>query len=74
MTEKDIKPIPRYIMDKIYRRDLKIEPWQTSTVRYYAYLTVWKKELIKVTAYTAFILRNVMSAIWSITTSDTATA
>ena len=62
-------------MDKIYRRDLKIEPWQTSTVRYYAYLTVWKKELVKVTVavatirtsiglasrlpYTAFILRNV---------------
>ena len=55
MTEKDIKPIPRYIMDKIYRRDLKIEPWQTSTVRYYAYLTVWKKELVKVTVAVATI-------------------
>lgn len=49
MTEKDIKPIPEYIMDSIYKRDLKIEPWQTNTVRYYAYLTVWKKELVKVT-------------------------
>ena len=55
MTEKDIKPIPRYIMDEIYRRDLKIEPWQTSTVRYYAYLTVWKKELVKVTVAVATI-------------------
>ena len=55
MTEKDIKPIPKYIMDQIYRRDLKIEPWQTSTVRYYAYLTVWKKELVKVTVAVATI-------------------
>lgn len=45
MTEKDIKPIPEYIMDSIYKRDLKIEPWQTNTVRYYAYLTVWKRSL-----------------------------
>lgn len=49
MTEKDIKPIPKYIMDEIYKRDLKIHPWQESMVRYYAYLTIWKKELVKVT-------------------------
>ena len=49
MTEKDIKPIPNYIMDEIYKRDLKIHPWQESMVRYYAYLTIWKKELVKVT-------------------------
>ena len=49
MTEKDIRPIPNYIMKEIYKRDMKSEPWQTSMVRYYAYLTVWKKELIKVT-------------------------
>ena len=49
MTEKDIKPIPKYIMDEIYKRDLKIYPWQESTVRFYAYLTIWKKELVKVT-------------------------
>lgn len=53
MTEKDIRQIPKYIMDEIYRRDLKIEPWQTSTVRYYAYLTVWEKELVKVTVAVA---------------------
>lgn len=49
MTEKDIKPIPKYIMDEIYKRDLKIYPWQEATVRFYAYLTIWKKELVKVT-------------------------
>ena len=49
MTEKDIKPIPKYIMDEIYKRDLKIYPWQEATVRFYAYLSIWKKELVKVT-------------------------
>lgn len=49
MTAKDIRPIPNYIMKEIHRRDMKIEPWQTSIVRFYAYLTVWKKELVKVT-------------------------
>ncbi|RXZ61424.1 hypothetical protein ESZ91_03270 [Candidatus Borkfalkia ceftriaxoniphila] len=49
MTEKDIKPIPKYIMDEIFKRDIKIHPWQESMVRYYAYLTIWKKELVKVT-------------------------
>ncbi len=49
MTEKDIKPIPNYIMDEIFKRDIKIHPWQESMVRYYAYLTIWKKELVKVT-------------------------
>ena len=49
MTEKDIRPIPNYIMKEIYKRNMKSEPWQTSMVRYYAYLTVWNKELIKVT-------------------------
>ena len=49
MTEKDIKPIPKYIMDEIFKRDIKIHQWQESMVRYYAYLTIWKKELVKVT-------------------------
>lgn len=49
MTAKDIRPIPNYIMKEIYKRDMKIEPWQTGIVRFYAYLTVWKKELVKVT-------------------------
>ena len=49
MTAKDIRPIPNYIIKEIYKRDMKIEPWQTSIVRFYAYLTVWKKELVKVT-------------------------
>ena len=49
MTEKDIRPIPKTILKEIYKRDLKIDPWQTSIVRYYAYLAIWKKELVKVT-------------------------
>ena len=49
MTAQDIRPIPNYIMKEIHRRDMKIEPWQTGIVRFYAYLTVWKKELVKVT-------------------------
>ena len=49
MEKKDIKPIPKYILDMIYKRDLITCPWQDSGVRFYAYLTVWKKELIKVT-------------------------
>ena len=28
---------------------MKIYPWQENIVRFYAYLTVWKKELVKVT-------------------------
>lgn len=53
MTEKDIRPIPNYIMKEIYKRDIKIYPWQENIVRYYAYLTVWKKELVKVTVAVA---------------------
>ena len=49
MTEKDIKPIPNYILKEIHKRDMKIYPWQENIVRFYAYLTVWKKELVKVT-------------------------
>ena len=55
MTAKDIRPIPNYIMKEIYKRDMKIEPWQTSIVRFYAYLTIWKKELVKVTVAVATI-------------------
>ena len=55
MTAKDIRPIPNYIMKEIHKRDMKIEPWQTSIVRFYAYLTVWKKELVKVTVAVATI-------------------
>ena len=49
MTEKDIRPIPNYILKEIHKRDMKIYPWQENIVRFYAYLTVWKKELVKVT-------------------------
>ena len=49
MTEKDIRPIPNYILKEIHKRDMKIYPWQENIVRFYAYLTVWRKELVKVT-------------------------
>lgn len=45
MTEKDIKPIPNYIMDEIFKRDIKIHPWQESMVRYYARLCVVQQPL-----------------------------
>ena len=61
MDVKDIKPIPKYIMDAIHKRDLKIEPWQTNFVRYYAYLTIWKKELIKVTV----AVTNIKNKYWA---------
>lgn len=49
LSEKDIKPIPKYILKRIHDIDLKIEPWQQSYNRFYAYLTIWKKDLAKVT-------------------------
>lgn len=45
LTEKDIKPIPKYILKRIHDIDLKIEPWQQSYNRFYAYLAIWKKTL-----------------------------
>ena len=49
MTEKDIRPIPNYIMKEIHKRDMKIYPRQENIARVYAYLTLWKNELVKVT-------------------------
>ncbi len=48
MTEKDIKPIPRYIEKLIKRTDKKAHT-NDGTTRFYAYLAIWKKELVKVT-------------------------
>ena len=48
MTEKDIKPIPKYILRKIEREDAR-QNKTTNHHRFYAYLTVYKKELVKVT-------------------------
>lgn len=48
MTEKDIKPIPKYIEKKIYKLDNERVPEQRG-LRFYAYLTTIKKELVKIT-------------------------
>ena len=49
MTEKDIRPIPKYILKKIQKIDDKYYPCPDGHVRCYAYLTTWKNELVKVT-------------------------
>ena len=49
MTEKDIRPIPKYILRLIEREDKKEFPMPNKQLRFYAYLTIWHKELIKVT-------------------------
>ena len=49
MTEKDIRPIPRYLLRKIGREDKKQFPAPDNQLRFYAYLTIWHKELVKVT-------------------------
>ena len=49
MKVTDIKPIPKYILNKIKKVDNKNYPTPCGQVRCYAYLTTWKNELIKVT-------------------------
>lgn len=49
MNAKDIKPIPKYIERRILKLDSKLYPSPYSFVRFYAYLAIWKKELVKVT-------------------------
>lgn len=49
MTEKDIKPIPKTILKKIQAEDKRRNPAPNGFPRFYAYLAVWKKELVKVT-------------------------
>ena len=49
MTEKDIRPIPKYILKRIRKLDGKYYPCPDGHVRCYAYLTTWKNELVKVT-------------------------
>ena len=49
ITEKDIKPIPKYILKAILQKDKKFYPTPAGANRFYAYLAVWKKELVKVT-------------------------
>ena len=48
LNEKDIKPIPKYMLKLIQRRDKKDFPEQKGYTRFYAYLTKQKKELVKI--------------------------
>lgn len=47
-TEK-IKPIPKYMIELIKKKDLELYPAQDGHVRYYAYLTKNDGELVKMT-------------------------
>ena len=49
MKVTDIRPIPKYILNKIRQADNKNCPSPNGHVRCYAYLTTWKNELVKVT-------------------------
>ncbi len=49
ITEKNIRPIPKYILKAIMQKDQKYYPSPAGANRFYAYLTTWKKELVKVT-------------------------
>ena len=49
MKVTDIRPIPKYILNQIRKRDNKNYPTPDGHVRCYAYLTTWKNELVKVT-------------------------
>lgn len=49
MNIENLKPIPKYILNLIKRRDKKYYKSPCSNTRFYAYLTRWKKELIKIT-------------------------
>ncbi len=48
LNEKDIKPIPKYMLKLIQQRDKKDFPEQKGYTRFYAYLTKQKKELVKI--------------------------
>ena len=49
MTENYIKPIPKYILKTIMKQDKKFYPTPAGANRFYAYLALWKKELVKIT-------------------------
>ena len=49
MKITDIKPIPKYILERIRKTDNKNYTNHDGHVRCYAYLATWKKELVKVT-------------------------
>ncbi len=47
-TEKDIKPIPQYIKNLIYKKDKKSIIFGSGYTRFYSYLTKYKSELAQV--------------------------
>ena len=49
MRADKIKPIPKYIQERIYKLDIKRKPEQSGNVRFYAYFTKNCGELVKVT-------------------------
>ena len=49
MTIEKIKPIPKYIMERIRKTDLTTYPEQNGITRFYAYLTKNSGELVKIT-------------------------
>lgn len=49
MKKEFIKPIPKVILEKIFRLDLKEYPRQDKYPRFYSYLTSIKGELVKIT-------------------------
>ena len=49
MDAKDIRPIPKYILEIIKKADKKANVTPAGKTRFYAYLAIWKKELVKVT-------------------------
>lgn len=49
MTIEDIKPIPKYIQNLIERRDKKDFKEPNGATRFYAYISRFKKEIIKIT-------------------------
>lgn len=49
MKFSSIRPIPKYILKLIKRTDEKYVEGYNAHVRFYAYLAVWSKELVKVT-------------------------
>ena len=48
MTERNIKPIPKYIEKKIIALDKKA-PFPTTLLRFYSYLSKMQGELVKIT-------------------------
>ena len=49
MTIDDIKPIPKYILKLIEKKDNKVYSEPNGTTRFYSYLSRFKKEIIKIT-------------------------